>query len=96
MTTGGNDLILRWTHQSPNTGYEVWRGTVPYFTFSGPDAGTLLITLIEPFGSTVSYTDAGRFGDGANYYYVIRGLVWGAVAQSVGSGKFAFELEPSQ
>ena len=61
-----NDVVLTWTHLSPNTAYEVHRSTTPYFT---PSDHTRQITLTAP---TATYTDWRVGNVNENYFYVVK------------------------
>lgn len=87
----GTTAQLSWPHQSPDTSYQVWRDTSPYFFPAGE--GTLVDTLLAT-GSAMTYDDAGRVGDAAvNHFWVLRGVVaGGASGPSNRVGEFDFDL----
>lgn len=87
----GANAGLSWQHVSPNTSYQVWRDTSPYFLPDGE--GTLAQTLPAAPG-TMTWTDGGKVGDPAtNYFWVVRGVVaGGASGPSNRAGEFDFSL----
>jgi len=92
--SGSADVLLRWQHIDPNTAYEIWRDTAPYFD---PDQGEGSKISTEPATTgEMTYPDAGVVGDPAqNHFYVVRGYVnSGASGPSNQVGEFDFELVP--
>jgi hypothetical protein len=87
----GTTADLTWQQIAPNTSYQVWRGTTPYFL--PPDEGTLAQTLPATPGS-MGYPDAGRIGDPlTNYFWVVRGVLAGGTSGSSNRvGEFDFSL----
>ncbi len=92
--SGTSDALLRWQHVDPNSAYEVWRDTSPYFD---PAAGQGELRSTEPAtAGEMTYLDAGAVGDYTqNYFYVVRGyLNNGASDPSNRVGEFDFQLIP--
>ncbi len=92
--SGASDVLLRWQHVDPNSAYEVWRATSPYFD---PAAGEGLLLSTEPAtAGEMTYLDAGALGDHTqNYFYVLRGyLNNGTSDPSNRVGEFDFQLVP--
>ena len=92
--SGSADALLRWQHIDPNTAYEIWRNTAPYFD---PDQGEGSKISTEPAtAGEMTYPDAGVVGNPAqNHFYVVRGYVSsGASGPSNQVGEFDFELMP--
>ncbi len=89
--SGATDAALSWLHVAPDTSYQVWRDTSPYFLPSGQ--GTLAQTLAATPG-TMTWTDSGKIGDATtNYFWVVRGvLAGGASGPSNRVGEFDFDL----
>ncbi len=91
VAADGTDAVLSWPHQPPDTAYQVWRHTSPYFMPEGE--GALVDTLADT-GSAMSYPDAGRIGDpDVNHFWVVRGVIaGGASGPSNRVGEFDFAL----
>jgi uncharacterized protein YejL (UPF0352 family) len=97
ITASAGNVVLDWTDQAPNTGYEVYRSLTPYFTPSG----TPLATVSEP---TSTSTDTGAIGNVSNFYYIVRSKFQDSYngtptgtdlsADSNQTGKFSFSLVP--
>ena len=87
----GSDASLSWQHTSPNTSYQVWRDSSPYFLPTGE--GTLAQTLAALPGSN-TWTDGGKIGNAElNYFWIVRGiLAGGASGPSNRVGEFDFPL----
>lgn len=85
------DAALSWPHVAPNTSYEVWRDTSPYFQPSGQ--GMLVQTLAAAPG-VMFWPDTNKIGDPTtNYFWVVRGvLAGGASGPSNRVGEFDFAL----
>jgi hypothetical protein len=85
----GTTAVLSWPHQPPNTSYQVWRDTAPYFTPVGDPVATLTAT-----GDALTYEDPDRIGDpDVNYFWVVRGVVAGGASGSSNQvGEFDFRL----
>ncbi len=91
----GSDMQLSWADDAANGSYKVYKSTSPYF--APGDAGVTEETLWPPFGSTITYTDAGAATDtAANHYYLVRGLNPCATesADTDQQGAFTFDLTP--
>ncbi len=89
-----SEAELSWTHIEPNTDYEIWRHTSPYFDPAAGE-GTLADTLPASTG-VMTYTDPGRVGDPAtNYFWAVRGTVGSSVSPvDAWVGEFDFALTP--
>jgi len=92
--SGSFDALLRWQHIDPNTDYEIWRDTSPYFDPSQGE-GSKISTEPATVGE-MTYPDAGVVGSTAqNHFYVVRGFLdGGASGPSNRVGEFDFELMP--
>jgi hypothetical protein len=90
--SGDFDALLRWQHVDPNTAYEIWRHTSPYFD-SDQGEGTRLSTETAVAGE-MTYKDVGAVGsETQNYFYVLRGYVGGgASGPSNRVGEFDYAL----
>lgn len=81
---------LSWPQQAPDTSYQVWRDTAPYFLPA--DEGALVSTLAAT-GGAMTYDDANRIGDpSVNHFWVVRGVVAGGASgpsNRVGEWDFA-------
>ena len=88
------NALLRWQHIDPNTAYEVWRDTSPYFDPAASE-GQLLSTEPATPGE-MTYLDSGAVGIYTeNHYYVVRGVYDNAPsAPSNRVGEFDFQLIP--
>lgn len=85
--------VLTWQHLDPNSKYEVWRGTAPYF--APPDEGTKVDTIAATPG-TMTFNDPNRIGNpDENHFWVTRGwLNGGTSGPSNRVGEFDFALVP--
>ncbi|MBM4460396.1 MAG: DUF11 domain-containing protein [Chloroflexi bacterium] len=96
----GEVLVLSWTHRSQNTSYQLWRGTVPYFTLD--DSSVLVASGMPPVPNcvrvelTIVCTDSGAVGNPAlNHFYLVRAFnSAGTSADSNRVGVFGFSLMP--
>ena len=93
VTKDGDDVVFQWTHNEPNTGYEVHSSLVPYFA---PNAATLMATLPP---AITFHRHIGAASDAAkNYFYVVQSKFQDpADYPPVGSnptGKFSYTLVP--
>lgn len=92
ITKDANDVVLEWTHEEPNTGYEVYSAVTPYFT---PGAGTLVATLPS---TTTMYRHTGAGGAANNHFYIVRSKFQDSAnnlsADSNPTGKFSYSLAP--
>jgi hypothetical protein len=85
----GTTLVLHWSENSANMGYDIYRSTAPYFT---PD-----LTTKVGVSTGVSWEDAARCGSAAvNYTYLVRATCIGAHADADRQGEFDFVLTPGQ
>jgi PKD repeat protein len=86
--SSGTDLMLSWTDNPNNCGYEIYESTSPYFTASGVPYQVL------PAGSTSSMM-TGVLGDvNNNYHYIVRALGCASTfADSKTIGEFDFAIE---
>ncbi len=91
----GAGAVLSWPHQPPDTSYQVWRDTSPYFMPAGE--GALLGTLPATSGA-MAYPAAGGIGnpDQNVFYTVLGGLAGGLSAPSNRVGEFDFSLTPGE
>ena len=86
--------MLRWQHVEPNSAYEVWRHTEPYFD---PEQGVgMLLDTVTATPGEMTRPDDGVIGNPAqNHFYVVRGFVGGgASSPSTQVGEFDFSLVP--
>lgn len=56
--TGTNNIELSWEHAFENDGYQVWRGTAPYFD-PGLGQGNQILYQPKGPGGTLTFTDTG-------------------------------------
>jgi hypothetical protein len=97
VTTGiardGNNVVLTWTHQEPNTEYEVYRSLTPYFA---PTPASLLPPALP--APTAIYVDTGAIGSTNNYFYIVRSKFRDSAndpsADSNQVGKYRYPLGP--
>ena len=86
---GKNHVVLSWTPDPADCGYEVHRNTSPYFA---PGPSTLQAVLPAGTASYVDYLAAGNVT--FNYSYFVRGIACstGQVSDSNRVGEFDFPL----
>ncbi len=92
--SGTSDALLRWQHADPNSAYQIWRDTSPYFN---PAVGEGSLLSTEPASpGEMTYLDSGVLGnDVQNYFYVVLGYLNGdASPPSNRVGEFDFKLTP--
>jgi hypothetical protein len=86
IAKSGNNAVLSWSASPGATGYNVYRGTTPYFT----------PTICTPYATTTTttYTDVGAIGNPAtNYYYVVTAMTaQGEVRYGNRVGEFDYAL----
>jgi hypothetical protein len=87
VTRSANDLVSTWTHEVPNTAYNVHRDSAPYFT---PSGATRQITLDAPTGV---YTDTGALAAPGNYFYIVQSQYNDLTADSNETAEFTYELK---
>lgn len=95
IAADGAKAVLSWPHQPPDTAYQVWRDTLPYFLPAGE--GTLVDTLAAT-GGPMTFDDPNRVGNpDVNHFWVVRGvLAGGASGPSNRVGEFDFALVRGQ
>ncbi len=102
-----NAVDLTWSHVEPDTSYQVWRGTAPYFDSSleGVQVGSVdALAGGYGIGATVLFSDNGALPappvtvlgyPNTNYFWIVRGANWrGVSAESNRAGEFDFALVP--
>jgi len=90
VARSGADVVLTWESLIPNTQYQVWISTNPYFDPDNPGGVTPILT------ASTTYTDPGVAASLINHFYVVRGLnaCAAASANSGRKGEFTFGLMP--
>jgi hypothetical protein len=88
IARSGADAALTWESLIPNTQYQIWVSTNPYFDPDNPGGVTPVIT------ASTTYTDTGAAASLVNHCYVVRGLNACAAAStnSGRTGEFTFGL----
>ncbi len=87
IARSNSDLLLSWTPNPANSGYQLHRSTTPAFT---PSAATLLTTLNA---TATGYTDAGAAPTPATgYYYIVRALASSSTADAVTVAALSYSL----
>ncbi len=84
----GTSAALSWAGVSGATGYQVWRGTTPYFTPG--EAESVKVTTT----TATSYRDAGRVGGAPDYYLILATANNCPLGVSQRLGEFSFALVP--
>ncbi len=96
IAAGATDISLSWTHVAPNTGYDVWRSTMPYFS-PGQGGSIQLADLPAPAdGEPVSFTDVGAAADSQDYFYLVMAVLDPASSVAAHLGKFSFDVTPGE
>jgi len=92
----GSNVRLTWQHTGPNTAYQLWRGTPPYFAPGGPKTALLAAPAVPNPCGTLSFTTPAALGDpNANTFYLIYTAgANGAWAASNRTGVFSFAIQP--
>ncbi len=98
----GSAVVLTWQRDSQYTGYEVWRGSAPFFAASAP--ATLIASGLPPTpnctqnGAIITCTDPGVIGGGqGSHFYVVRGIRPSGTRVSFNRvGQFDFAIQPGQ
>jgi len=92
----GTNVRLTWQHTAPNTAYQLWQGTTPYFNPGGPKTALLAAPAAPNPCGTLSQTTPAAFGDpNANTFYLV--YISGgndAWAVSNRTGVFSFAIQP--
>jgi hypothetical protein len=86
---------LQWTHAPPNTGYEIWRSSDPYFDPALGEGD--LVDTVEALDGLMTYeVPGGGMGDvGLNYFYVVLARLGPEVSDISGRvGEFDFSVVP--
>ena len=87
----GTAAVLSWPHLPPNTSYQVWRGTSPYFM---PVSEGVRVETLPATGEDMAYPAAGGIGNPEQnmFYAVLGGLAGGLSGPSNRVGEFDFRL----
>jgi hypothetical protein len=95
MARGTTYEELQWTHTPPNTAYEIWRSTEPYFDRALGE-GELVDTLEAVPGLMTYEVPSGGVGDvGINYFYVVLARLGPEVSSAANRvGEFDFSVVP--
>ena len=90
----GTTAVLSWPDRPPDTSYQVWRDTSPYFMPVGE--GMLAGTLSA--AGDMTYPAASGIGDPEQnmFYVVLGGLAGGISGPSNRTGEFDFSLTPGE
>ncbi len=92
----GGNVTLTWQHTAPNTDYQLWQGTTPYFAPGGPKTVLLAAPAVPNPCGTLSHATPAAFGDpNANTFYLVYTSGGnGAWAASNRTGVFSFAIQP--
>ncbi len=90
IAASNGDVILGWTPNGVNSGYEIYRSTTPFFT---PDGTTLLTTL---GADATGYIDTGAAPTpSTGYYYIVRAVAGATTADTAQVGALTYALNNS-
>ncbi len=92
----GSNATLTWQHVAPNTAYQLWQGTSPYFAPGGSKTVLLAAPAVPAPCGMLSASASGVVSDpNANAFYLVYTAGGnGAWAASNRVGVFGFALQP--